>query len=314
MARSLPFIMALTGLLAACATKPDLYYIEQGKINDVVREVLSSQQEAVRNPSKLEALREYESYILKHFAYKDELKAEALHRLGDLYMKMEDAIYRRRAGAYAAEQDRAAGTGKTLPPVKPAARPKVDHTRSIAVYEQLLKLYPTRPANDGALYQLAKGYYESQQIEKAIVMMERLLKNFPKSSYRSEASFRLGEFYFEAGLFKEAAAAYEAAQGKKDDPTLVEIVRYKLGWTYFQLEDFPRASELFLAMIDQRAIQDRSGKKRLDLNAYTERDAALLKEVVAASLLAIDYQGGPAHLAAHFKKTGHREYEELLYR
>ena len=316
MPRRIVAVIAIAGgLLGACATQSDLYFIEQGKVNDVVREVLTSQQEAVRNPSKLEALREYESYILKHFAYKDELKAEALHRLGDLYMKMEDAIYRRRATVYASEQDRAAdGGGKSARPALTPVRPKVDHTRSIAVYEQLLKLYPARSANDGALYQLAKGYYESQQIEKAITMMEQLLKDFPKSSYRNEASFRLGEFNFEAGLFKEAAAAYEAAQGKKDDPLLTEIVRYKLGWTYFQLEDFLRASELFLAMLDQRAIQDRSGKKRIDLNAYTERDAGLVKEVIAAALLAVDYQGGPAELAVHFKKIGHRNYEELLYR
>ncbi len=303
-------------LLAACATRSDLYYIEQGKVNDVVKEVLNSQQEGVRSPSKLEALREYESYVLKHFAYKDELKAEALHRLGDLYMKMEDAIYRRRLSIYTAEQDRAATSGKKSQ--TPQTRPKVDHSRSIAIYEQLLKLYPIRQANDSALYQLAKGYYESLDTDRAIAMMERLLKHFPKSSYRSEASFRLGEFYFESGQFKEAAKAYDeayaAALKKRDDALLTEIIRYKLGWTYFQLEDFPQASELFLSILDQRAIQERSGKKRLDLNAYSERETALLKEVLSAALLAIEYQGGAPELATYFKKVGHRDYEELLYR
>jgi TolA-binding protein len=307
-------IVAVAGslLLVSCATKQDLYIIEQSKINDTVRDVLNSQQEATRNPSKLDALREYENYILKHFSYKDELKAEALHRLGDLYMKMEDTIYRRRLDLYAAEQDKSALPGKKSSSTQ--ARPKIDHTRSIAIYEQLLKLYPTRAANDSVLYQLAKGWYESGQTDKAIAILERLLKDYPKSFYRSEASFRLGEFYFESGLFKQAAAAYEAAMGKQSDSRLAEVVRYKLGWSYFQLEDFPKASELFLSMLDNRAIQDRSGKKRLDVNAYTERDAAMLKEVISATLLAIDYQGGAPELAAYFKKHGHRDYEELLYR
>jgi TolA-binding protein len=298
--------------LVACATTSDLYVIEGRKVNDVVKDVLTSQQEAARNPSKLDALRDYETYILKHFAYKDALKAEALHRLGDLYMKMEDTIYRRRLTAFAAEQDKSAGGGKNTRTT--LARPKIDHTRSIAIYEQLLTLYPTRQENDSVLYQLAKGYYESQQMDKAIAIVERLLKDYPKSSYRSEASFRLGEFYFEAGLFKEAAKAYEVALPKKDDPIFGEVIRYKLGWTYFQLEEFPKASELFLEILDHRAAQDRSGKKRIDLNAYSERDTALLKEVLGASLLTIDYQGGAEVLAAYFKKTGHRDYEELLYR
>jgi TolA-binding protein len=299
-------------LVVACATQQNLYYIEQSKINTVVKDVLNRQQEAARSPLKLEALHEYENYILKHFAYKDELKAEALHRLGDLYMKMEDTMYHRRLSLYTAEQNKAARPSHT--DRSTSTRPRIDHSRSIAIYEQLLRLYPTRAANDSALYQLAKGYYESGQTDQAIAVMERLLKNYPKSFYRSEASFRLGEFYFESGLFKQAAAAYEAAMGKQDDPHFAEIVRYKLGWTYFELEDFPKASELFLDMLDKRAIQDRSGKKRLDVNAYNEQDAAMLKEVISATLLAIDYQGGAPELAAYFKRHGHRDYEELLYR
>jgi TolA-binding protein len=304
-------VVAGSLLLGACATQQDLYYIDQSKINTVVKDVLNSQQEAARNPSKLEALHEYEDYILKHFAYKDELKAEALHRLGDLYMKMEDTIYNRRLSLYTAEQDKAVRPGQK--DRSTSSRPKIDHSRSIAVYEQLLKLYPNRAANDSALYQLAKGYYESGQIDRAIAVMERLLKQYPNSFYRSEASFRLGEFYFESGLFTQAAAAYEAAMSKQDNPHLVEIIRYKLGWTYFELEDYPRASELFLNILDSRAILDRSGKKRLDVNAYNEQDAAMLKEVIRAALLSIDYQGGPVELEAYFKRHGHSDYEELLY-
>jgi len=295
--------------LASCATNHDLYYIEQKKIDAVVKDVLNSQQEASHNPAKLEALREYEAYILKRFAYKDELKAEALHRLGDLYMKMEDAVYHRRVDLYTAEQSQPGGNKA------PTTRPKMEHLRSIAVYEQLLRLYPNRQANDSALYQLAKAYYESQQMDKAIAAMERLINDFPKSNYRPEASFRLGEFYFESGLFKQAAESYEAALIKTDkNPPLLEITRYKLGWTYFQLEDYQKAGELFFAILDQRAIQDRAGKKRIDFNAGTERDSSLLREVLAAALLTIDYQGGAAELAAHFKQTGRRDYEELFYR
>jgi len=310
----LVWIAAMTGglLVASCATQQNGYYIDQAKINSVVKDVLNSQQEAARNPSKLEALHEYETYILKHFAYKDELKAEALHRLGDLYMKMEDTIYRRRLTQYNAQQDRRGQPGQNTRSSTP--RPKIDHSRSIAIYEQLLTLYPARAANDSALYQLAKGYYESGQTDEAISAMDRLLKNYPNSYYRGEASFRLGEFYFESGLFKQAAAAYEAALVAQNDPHLAEIIRYKLGWTYFELQDYPKASELFLNILDSRAIQDRSGRKRLDIYAYNEQETAMLKEVINATLLAIDYQGGPAELAAYFKQHGHRDYEELLYR
>jgi hypothetical protein len=106
-------------IVASCATQQNGYYIDQSKINSVVKDVLNSQQEAARNPSKLEALHEYEAYILKHFAYKDELKAEALHRLGDLYMKMEDTIYRRRLTQYNAQQDRRGQPGQPPRPSTP---------------------------------------------------------------------------------------------------------------------------------------------------------------------------------------------------
>ncbi len=285
------------------------YQVEKGKIQAVVKEVMESQKDPRSKSSKLQALEAYEAYILKHFEYKSDLKAEAMHRLGDLYLQLELNTHQKKLKEY---HDRLGlylkGRLQDRPP-----SPRIDHAKSIVIYEEILKQYPNRTANDAVLYQLCHAYSDEGRIDQAIDALKRLVAQYPKSPFRQEAYFRMGEFSFEAQDYKKAIEAYrEALQHPAED--FVEMALYKIGWSYFALADHRRSIDSFISLLDRKAVPTETGQRQLLLYNFSETEGELLKEVVHTLLLAFDELGGPSQMAAYFHDKGHRDYEDYLYR
>ena len=125
--------------------------IDASKIRAITEEVLASQRDPRGRAQKVEALRAYERFVMEDLEGRSTLRAEAIHRLGDLYTQIETSTYDKRVR----EARPRAGKGPAVAP------PPLDRTKSLAVYERLLALYPDRPENDSALYQLARAYREN---------------------------------------------------------------------------------------------------------------------------------------------------------
>ena len=285
------------------------YQMEKSKIQAVVKEVMESQKDPHSKSSKLQALEEYKAYILKHFEYKSALKAEALHRLADLYMQLEMNTHRKKLKEY---HNRLGlylkGRLQDRPPP-----PRINHAKSIAIYEEILKQYPDRPANDVVFYQLAHGYADEGRMDDALSVLDRLIKRFPKSSFRQETHFRMGEFFFETQDYKKAIEAYrEALQHQSDD--FIDMAFYKMGWAYFAQGDYRRSIDSFLSLLDRKTVLTETGQRRLLLYNFSEIEGDLLKEVLRTLLLAFDELGGSNQLVTYFREKGHRDYEDTLYR
>ena len=308
--------IGLVGLLILLALSPApalvrdaSYQMEKSKIQAVVKEVMESQKDPHSKSSKLQALEEYKAYILKHFEYKSALKAEALHRLADLYMQLEMNTHRKKLKDY---HDRLGlylkGRLQDRPPP-----PRINHAKSIAIYEEILKQYPDRPANDVVFYQLAHGYADEGRMDDALSVLDRLIKRFPKSPFRQEAHFRMGEFFFETQDYKKAIEAYrEALQHQSDD--FIDMAFYKMGWAYFAQGDYRRSIDSFLSLLDRKTVLTETGQRRLLLYNFSEIEGDLLKEVLRTLLLAFDELGGSNQLVTYFREKGHRDYEDTLYR
>lgn len=286
--------------------KPDV--LEAKRIKTIAKEVMEDQTDSSKEYS-LNALDEYESGLFKSFGEKSELKAKTMHRLADLYLKLEELAYRRQLQRYN-QQLRQVQQGKTKQ--RPAA-PKIDHARSRKMYEKLLALYPDRSENDRVLYQLAHVNDDEGRMEQAIASLQRLVERYPSSPLRPEAVFRLAEAYYDSNQYRQAQAAYEQAINAKD-ADLADQAIYKLGWVYLSLQEYEKAVATFVSLVDRKRVAKVNGQLRLDPQALSATEWDEVLEIIRGMAFAFSYLGPPTKIQDYFEKTGHRNYEDLIYR
>ncbi len=285
--------------------------IDAAKIRAITEDVLASQRDPRGRAQKVDALRAYERFVMEGLEGRSTLRAEAIHRLGDLYTQIETSTHDKRVR----EARVRGGKGRS-------DAPPLDRTRSIAVYERLLALYPERAENDSAIYQLARAYWETGRKDEAAARLQNLLTRYPRSGYTSEAAFRLGEYAFATRDFPAAAGWFGKAQAGSES-TLTESAAYQLGWTDLNLQEYRRAADAFVSILDastRRARGRPAGppvprpELPFSLADFSETDAAFVLDVMKALLLSFDYLGGPSEMRAYFDRSGRRGYEEPLYR
>ena len=287
--------------------KPDV--LEAKRIKTIVQEVMEDQTDSSSKEYTLKALDEYESGLFNNLGEKSELSARTLHRLADLYLKLEDLFYRRQLQRYN-QLLRQAQQGKMRQ--RPAV-PKIDHARSRAMYERLLVLYPDRPENDRVLYQLAHVYDDEGRMERAVASLRRLVERHPSSPLRLEAVFRLAEAYYDFNQYRQAQAAYEEAINAKD-ADLADQAMYKLGWVYFSLQEHEKAVATFVRLVDRKRVVKDNGPPQLNPQALSATEWDEVLEVIRGMAFAFSYLGPPTKIQDYFEKTGHRNYEDLIYR
>ncbi len=238
---------------------------------------------------KGEALRGYQSFLERYSDASSPVRAPALKRLGDLYMKEAHARFLSEMEAY------------EIDPVGPP--PVVDYQQAVETYTVLLRDHHDYRENDQVLYALSRAYDEMGERDQALPLLEWLVKEYPKSPHRLEASFRLGEYYFDKHEFEKAGAAYADA-ASWEDPFFQDKALYKLGWTYFNLKRYSEAVERFLQVVDQ---------KTAEMQEFEPEEGSLVWEALTYVSTAFRRLGGPAALTRHFQRIGPRLYEKDLY-
>jgi tetratricopeptide (TPR) repeat protein len=253
-------------------------------------------------PEQIEALRrepvvfqkdavvkEYEAYLKRYGGVDPSLTSRALKRLGDLYLETANQRFNNEMEAY------------EIHPEGPP--PLVDYTKAIETYEMLLRSSPEYSANDQTLYALSRAYAESGQSDRAAALLERIQKEYPDSRHRQEASFRLGEYYFDHGRYGEAAEAYRRSLSLQD-PFFIDKAQYKLGWTFFNMKDYPKAIDNFLQLVNSKVTSEE--------NIPTE-SGSLVWEAMTYVATSFRILGGPVPLSDYFQERGSRPYEPELY-
>jgi len=217
--------------------------IDAAKIRSITEDVLASQRDPRGRAEKVEALRAYERFVMEDLEGRSTLRAEAIHRLGDLYTQIETSTYDKRVRE---ARTRAGSKGPAPSP------PALDRNKSIAVYERLLTLYPERAENDAVLYQLARAHWEAGRTAEAVARLAQLRTRHPRSAYAGEAAFRLGEHAVATHDFLQAVELFQTAQ-RGSNPALAESAGYQLGWAYLNLQEYRRAADAFVAILDASA-------------------------------------------------------------
>ncbi|MDF1565585.1 MAG: tetratricopeptide repeat protein [Deltaproteobacteria bacterium] len=261
--------------------------------------------EVLERKDRLDAIALFEEFLAR---YPDEPKysPDAMMRLAELYYEKIEDEFRITEKEYYAEIERRQATGEELTELPPL--PEKSFAQPIALYQRLITQFPDYRYGDAAYYLLGYLLGEQEEHEEALATFDRLVRKYPSSRFVPEVWMRIGEFFFDAdqGVYPDALsraiAAYTNALPFRDHP-LYDKVLYKLGWTYYRIDDYDSSVRAFadlLAFYDEKAAEageEVGGDLRAEAIQYT------------AISFADESWGSPEKARAFFEQRGHPPYE-----
>jgi cellulose synthase operon protein C len=179
---------------------------------------------------------------------------------------------------------------------------------AIALYEKLIKDYPSYDRSDQVLYQMSRAYEELGQVDPAMKVMDRLVKEYPKSRYMDEVQFRRAEYLYTRRHYLDAEDAYGSIVKMGTQSPFYQLALYKLGWTFYKQELYEEALDRYIALLDYKVsvgydfyqTKDEQEKKRID-------------DTFRAISLCFSSLHGDISPAAYFESHGKRSYEDGVY-
>lgn len=263
--------------------------------------------EVLERRERLDAIAAFEEF-LQRYPNDPRYTPDVMFRLAELYYEKSSDDHAVAMRDYE-EALRRIDPSKNL---TPPPEPRVDFSKSIALYRRLIGDFPAYRLNDASYYLL--GYCEEKQEDFALARgsYEALIAKYPKSKFTTEAWVRIGEYYFDAydepDALTKAADAYEHAVADTTHP-LYDKALYKLGWVYYRMDRFDDAVARFIALIDfYQAEATRKGEEEVGGDL---RNEAL--QYTAISLVD-ERWGGLAKAQQVFAALGGRPYEAEIYR
>ena len=160
-------------------------------------------------------------------------------------------------------QGRRAGGGHRLPgprdvggDARPLCRPGLDeklhHAAADAARVVADAGFPDYRFTHGIYYLLAYCLGEMGQGQEAQVAYQTLIERFPDSVFVPEAWVRLGDWHFDeiqADSLRLSAQAFSRMYAFPEHQLFARAI-YKLGWTYYRMDDYQNAVESFTRLLD----------------------------------------------------------------
>ncbi|GAC1455753.1 MAG: tetratricopeptide repeat protein [Steroidobacteraceae bacterium] len=180
---------------------------------------------------------------------------------------------------------------------------------AIRLYDALLAKYPQYAYRDQVLYQKARAYDELGQTEEAMKVMEQLVRDSPRSRFTDEVQFRRAERFFILRKYPEAQSAYAAIAAGGSGSEYYELALYKLGWTLYKQQLYEEALHRYFALLDYKV------KSGYDFDAaHPEPEQRRIDDTFQVVSLSFSNLGGPEAIGRYFAASGHRAYEDRVYR
>ncbi len=191
--------------------------------------------------------------------------------------------------------------------------PKKDFSRSIELYKQVVTRFPHHRLLDVAYYLIGYCYEEMGEPQKALVAFQKLIELRPDSVFVPEAYFRIGEYYFDPPGdvppdIPKAIYNYKQVLKYRNETNLYDKALYKLGWSYYRLNQYPLSVTYFVKVVDYYEKRKKEGilKKKGASDVYKE----------SLDYIAINFSEwtGLQGLIDYFKKIGDRPYEIYVFK
>ncbi len=172
---------------------------------------------------------------------------DAMFRLAELYYEKANDDFRLASEGYRFEAKLAMAEGREPPP-----EPMKSYAPSIALYQRLITGFPDYRFTHGIYYLLAYCLGEMGQGQEAQAAYQTLIERYPDSAFVPEAWVRLGDWHFDevaADSLQRSAQAFSKMYAFPEHPLFARAI-YKLGWTYYRMDDFQNAVESFTRLLD----------------------------------------------------------------
>jgi TolA-binding protein len=214
-------------------------------------------------------------------------RGEMRFRLADLLLSDARQSFRERMANYL----RAQSEGRN-----PGPLPVLDQGPALELYRAMLAEDRDYAHLDAVLMN-AGSLLADQGDPAAAAFFEELVRDHPSSIYVQEANLRLGDLQFDEHRFAECVDFYKhAAEGS--DRSLKAIALYKLGWAYFNQDQFLPSADAFRSVLD---VYEQGGAVALNVDIKDEAEAYLIHTLARA--------GGAEVFAHYFDGIGPRPYE-----
>ncbi len=184
---------------------------------------------------------------------------------------------------------------------------------SIDLYNSLLDSRPDDPDNDRILYQLARAYQNTGQVELAIESLTELTVNFPKTRLWTDAQFRRAELLFNRRDYAPAEKAYKQVMDKGAETSYFEQAQYKYGWSVFKQERYADSLDTFVAILDRELPVGAVENLQATLDVVPRAQRELVRDVLRVVSLSFSYLGGGQAITGYLKGKPVRNYEPVLY-
>ena len=257
-------------------------------------------------PSKIEAvepqaldvstLETIESYRkLTGFPVDNPFRPKAMHRLADLLLDYGEEREIKLVDANKLDDD-------------------VDeYAESIQIYEDLLNAYPNYPEMDDVLYQLARAYDKTSELDKSDELLIRLVNEFPHSQHIAEAQFRLGESYFLQGELVQAQQAYQAVLDQGRAGPFYEHVLLKNGWVLYKREQLDDALKSFFSLLALKFSAAKFDRLSGEPANISKADMEIVNDTLRGMTLIFSLKNDAAALDKFSSRYGNPRYNHLIY-
>lgn len=289
----------LLAVLTACsnARKDD-----SPRIKSLQGRVVPVERDGVVSGGRDQAAKGYREFLITRAD--DKLRAEALRRLGDLQMESgEDKQSSPEPGA-------APGVRHTGNDPRSATK---DYQEAIKLYRDLLRTHANQSGNDRVLYQLARAYEQTGDLDAALATLNRLVAEHPNTPRLDEAQFRRGELFFVRKSYDQAEPAYRAVIAVGEASAFYEKALYMHGWTLFKLGDYERALDSFFPVLDRKLGGRDTGSALSEIASLTRGDREVVDDTFRVVSLSFTYLDGIDAIARRFSGSGARAYEFRVY-
>jgi TolA-binding protein len=286
-----------TGRKAKIDSLLDTYSIEdilryrefyQKQIDELQEEKLKLREKGIRDAEKFHA-NNPESDVLD----------KVIIRLAELYYEVAEDEYLQRMQQYdqKIEDFELAGIDTVL------SEPVKDFSKSLTLYQTIIDDFPHSDLVDDALYNKGFIFEETGKIESALKIYESIIQEFPESRYVAESLMRMGEYYFNPPRndIETAIEFYKRILEYKDSPKFDEAL-YRLGWSYYRLNNYPEAVSYFTLLAD-----DIERAKQIDPHQRFSNPALQDESLEYIGISFLDF-GGTQHAVEYLNRIGGRIY------